>query len=152
MKHSNSGRRRSSSTNNPSETYKFPDFEQSVPSKDLLETYHEQAAVGGFSARTSSPSTFKNTVANAKWPPLKNSHVAWGKGLVNGAGRGHGRQKSLSDALRTIRTRRGSVSANAHEIADALKAPISIKLIVRYSLLGKDYDSDRSRSSVLSGT
>lgn len=42
----------------------------------------------------------------------------------------HGRQKSLSDAFKTIRTRRASVSANAHEIADALKAPVSIKLIV----------------------
>lgn len=145
MKESNSGRRRSSSTNNHLETYKFPDFEQSAPSKDLLETHHEQAPAGGFSARTSSPSTFKNangTVPNGKWPPGRNSHVAWGKGLVNGARRGRGRQKSLSDALRTIRTRRGSVSANAHEIADALKAPISIKLIVRYSPLGEDYDSD----------
>lgn len=42
----------------------------------------------------------------------------------------HGRQKSLSDAFKTIRTRRASVSANAHEIADALKAPVSVKLIV----------------------
>jgi solute carrier family 35 protein E1 len=44
--------------------------------------------------------------------------------------RGHGRQKSLSDAFRTIRTRKGSVSANAHEIAEALRAPVSPKLIV----------------------
>lgn len=43
---------------------------------------------------------------------------------------GHGRQKSLSDAIRTIRARHGSVSQNAHEIADALKAPVSPKLIV----------------------
>ncbi len=42
----------------------------------------------------------------------------------------HGRQKSLSEAFKTIRTRRASVSANAHEIADALKAPVSVKLIV----------------------
>ncbi|KAH6678935.1 triose-phosphate transporter [Plectosphaerella plurivora] len=44
-------------------------------------------------------------------------------------GRGHGRQKSLSDAFRTIRSRKGSVSQNAHEIADALKAPISPMLV-----------------------
>ncbi|KAI5457262.1 triose-phosphate transporter family-domain-containing protein [Mariannaea sp. PMI_226] len=44
--------------------------------------------------------------------------------------RGHGRQKSLSEALHNIRTRNGSVSHNAQEIADALKAPISPKLIV----------------------
>ncbi|EFY85901.1 hypothetical protein J3459_015123 [Metarhizium acridum] len=44
--------------------------------------------------------------------------------------RGHGRQKSLSDAIRTIRTRKGSVSQNAHEIADALRAPVSPKLVI----------------------
>ncbi len=51
----------------------------------------------------------------------------------NGAvlGHGHERQKSLGDAIRTIRNRHGSVSQNAHEIADALKAPVSPKLIVR---------------------
>ena len=42
----------------------------------------------------------------------------------------HDRQKSLSDAIRTIRTRKGSVSANAQEIAEALKAPVSVKLVV----------------------
>jgi solute carrier family 35, member E1 len=46
-------------------------------------------------------------------------------------GRGHSRQKSLSDAFRTIRSRKGSVSQNAHEIADALKAPVSPMLVVR---------------------
>lgn len=46
------------------------------------------------------------------------------------SGRGHTRQKSLSDAIRTIRTRKGSVSQNAQEIAEALKAPVSPKLIV----------------------
>ncbi|KAJ8125871.1 hypothetical protein O1611_g7766 [Lasiodiplodia mahajangana] len=43
---------------------------------------------------------------------------------------GHGRQKSISEAIRTIRDRRGSVGQNAHEIADALRAPVSAKLIV----------------------
>lgn len=46
------------------------------------------------------------------------------------SGRGHSRQKSLTDAFRTIRTRKGSVNANIHEISDALKAPVSPKLIV----------------------
>lgn len=47
----------------------------------------------------------------------------------------HGRQKSLSEAIRTIRTRSGSMSQNAHEIADALKAPVSPQLVVSSSLL-----------------
>jgi solute carrier family 35 protein E1 len=42
----------------------------------------------------------------------------------------HGRQKSLSEAIRTIRTRTGSISQNALEIADALKAPVSPVLVV----------------------
>ena len=40
------------------------------------------------------------------------------------------RQKSLSEAFRTIRTRKASVSENAAEIAEALKAPLSVKLVV----------------------
>ena len=47
-----------------------------------------------------------------------------------GTGPRHGRQKSLSEALKTIRGRRGSVRANAHELADALKAPVVPRLIV----------------------
>jgi len=43
----------------------------------------------------------------------------------------HGRQKSLSEAIRTVRTRHGSISQNAQEIAEALKAPVSAKLVVR---------------------
>lgn len=42
----------------------------------------------------------------------------------------HNRQKSLTDAIRTIRARNGSVSQNAQEIADALRAPVSPKLII----------------------
>ncbi|KAH8175270.1 triose-phosphate transporter family protein [Sarocladium implicatum] len=47
-----------------------------------------------------------------------------------GLGSRHSRQKSLGDAFRTIRSRNGSVSQNAHEIADALRAPLSPKLII----------------------
>ena len=42
----------------------------------------------------------------------------------------HGRQKSISEAIRTIRTRKGSLGHNAHEIADSLKAPVSPAVIV----------------------
>lgn len=36
----------------------------------------------------------------------------------------------MTDAFRTIRTRKASVSANVHEVADALKAPVSPMLVV----------------------
>ena len=158
MNPSSTGRRRSSSTNNHGETFKFPDFEQPT-TKDLLETHHEEASSGRIFARTSSPNAFREINGNApsgRWKTRRDSHVAWGNGHINGIGnRGHGRQKSLSDAIRTIRTRKGSVSANAHEIADALKAPISLKLIVCTSLalMSILYATDtRYRSSALSGT
>ncbi|KAI0181550.1 TPT-domain-containing protein [Hypoxylon sp. FL1284] len=57
------------------------------------------------------------------------SGVRWGSPL--GPSPGHTRgQKSIGNALRTIRGRNGSVSQNAHELADALRAPISPKLII----------------------
>ena len=39
-------------------------------------------------------------------------------------------RKSVSEAFSTIRRRDGSVSANAHELAQALKAPLSYRLVV----------------------
>ncbi|PWY79538.1 glucose-6-phosphate/phosphate and phosphoenolpyruvate/phosphate antiporter [Aspergillus heteromorphus CBS 117.55] len=41
-----------------------------------------------------------------------------------------GPRKSISEAISTIRTRNASVSANAQELADALRAPVSYKLII----------------------
>ncbi|RMZ83912.1 hypothetical protein DV737_g1524, partial [Chaetothyriales sp. CBS 132003] len=41
----------------------------------------------------------------------------------------HRPRKSVSEALNNFRTRRGSVSENAHELAEALKAPVSYTLI-----------------------
>lgn len=69
--------------------------------------------------------------SSERWMPRRQSalkETIW-NGQLN-TGTRHNRQKSLSDALRTIRTRRGSVSQNVHEIGDALKVPVSPKLIV----------------------
>jgi hypothetical protein len=71
-----------------------------------------------------------------RWQPRKEGGLGgsqWQNGRASAGGRSHRRQKSLSDAIRTIRTRRASVSANAQEIAEALKAPVSPKLIVNNS-------------------
>ncbi|KAI1136759.1 TPT-domain-containing protein [Hypoxylon sp. FL0543] len=71
-----------------------------------------------------------------RWQPRRDLSasrgVRWGSPLGPSAGvpRGHGRQKSISEAFRNIRGRSTSVSQNAHEIADALRAPISPKLII----------------------
>ena len=120
--------RRRSSVSNHGETIKFPDFEQSQ-SSDYLPTHPEE----GDASRIPSPKTLPKPnghLYNDRWQHKRDNHVAWGNSPVKGPPRSHGRQPSLSDAIRTIRTRKGSVSANAHEIAEALKAPVSIKLIV----------------------
>lgn len=63
-------------------------------------------------------------------PRRDNSSLQWSPARADSGGTRHGRQKSLTDAFRTMRTRNGSVSQNAHELADALRAPVSPKLIV----------------------
>ena len=67
--------------------------------------------------------------ASGRWQPRRESHVAWDSMPARGQSR-HKSRKSISEALDSFRTRRGSVSANARELGDALKAPISWKLIV----------------------
>ncbi|KAG9251763.1 triose-phosphate transporter family-domain-containing protein [Emericellopsis atlantica] len=67
-----------------------------------------------------------------RWLPVprrEHNSSGWSPSGSPGVGR-HNRQKSLQDAFRTIRTRNGSVSQNAHELADALRAPLSPKLII----------------------
>ncbi|MBE7181826.1 MAG: EamA family transporter [Terriglobus roseus] len=71
--------------------------------------------------------------SNDVWVPRRStSTTRWANGGAHGnpVATRHGRQKSLTEALRNIRGRNGSVSAGAQEIADALKAPVSYKLIV----------------------
>jgi hypothetical protein len=61
--------------------------------------------------------------------PRKAGRVSWDQ--VNGSGGSkHRPRKSISEAITTIRTRNASMSANAQELAAALKAPVSYKLIV----------------------
>ncbi|MCJ1259600.1 suppressor of loss of ypt1 [Lignoscripta atroalba] len=115
-----------------SETFKFPDFDPPPSARDRL-SVHEEETPGSFSSRTPSPNAFpklSGALHSERRQPRRESHVTWSNGHINGAGPRHGRQKSLSDAIRTIRTRKGSVSANAQELAEALKAPVSVRLII----------------------
>lgn len=107
----------------PGATFKFPAFQP-----DLLPT-HEEEPFAVSSSRTASPSNTPlpngSVLPSDRWQPRKEH-----RHYMNGSATRHGRQKSLSEAIRTIRTRKGSVSQNAHEIADALKAPVSPALVV----------------------
>ncbi|KAI9053941.1 hypothetical protein LZ554_002885 [Drepanopeziza brunnea f. sp. 'monogermtubi'] len=95
---------------------------------DLFESPDSQSPY--LSSPTVSNGYMDGSSSADRWQSLKDSGLrgsAWnGQASIGGK---HGRQQSLSDAFRTIRTRKGSISANVHEVADALKAPVSPKLI-----------------------
>jgi hypothetical protein len=118
-------------------TLKFPgDARTSI--RTSMEKFPEMDTLDGQSPYTASPIRTNGYINGApsvdRWQPRRDSGLReppWTNGHTSTGGKGHGRQKSLSDAFRTIRTRNGSVSANVHEISDALKAPVSPKLIVR---------------------
>lgn len=134
-------RRRSSGNRQPPTPtkYKFPDFVSEHA------TFDEDEDI----SRGPSPQPLPNGLptglhSSERWPAAKRSSwTSWGDNgsFVSGKTR-HGRQKSLTEAIRTVRTkgRSASISENAHEIAESLKAPISFKLVVRLSI----YISPRS--------
>ncbi|KAI0479156.1 TPT-domain-containing protein [Xylariaceae sp. FL0804] len=117
------------------------------PGLEKFPDHIDAPSMRGFAARSISPGGLNgygvglNAGAQAsgdRWLPRRDmatgKGLRWGSGFGQSAGlpRGHGPRKSISDTLRTIRGRgrEGSVSQNAHEIAGALKAPISPKLII----------------------
>jgi solute carrier family 35, member E1 len=65
--------------------------------------------------------------------PYKAGHVIW-EHLNGSASPKHRPRKSIGEAFNTIRTQSASMSTNAHELAAALGAPVSYKLIVREPL------------------
>ncbi|KAF7195711.1 putative transporter C83.11 [Pseudocercospora fuligena] len=124
-------RRRSSSINPAPQKFKFPDF-------------HQESAIiddGEDISRGPSPRPLPNGLppglhSSERWPAAKresnrSSLAGWAANGFVGKTR-HGRQKSLSEAIHTIRTRgrTASISENAHEIAESLKAPVSFKLVL----------------------
>jgi solute carrier family 35 protein E1 len=121
--------RRSSSSASRLPAFKFPGDSQ----QDHLPTFREEPTDRMPSETPNSSKQNGRTngaVANDRWQPRKESYSMWSSSSNSRSSMHHGRQKSLGDALRTIKGRRASVSANAQEIADALKAPVSPKLIV----------------------
>ena len=128
MSSANLERRRSSSSN-PRE--KFPNLDTSK-NEEPNPKYDECENGRSGSVRTLSPAKTNGVLHSERWQaPWKENYLAWGEGHLNVAGpRQHGRHRSLSDAFRNIRTRKASIGENAHEIAEALKAPISLKILV----------------------
>jgi solute carrier family 35, member E1 len=120
---------------------KFPAFSPD----HIPEHHHHESPFPRRSTSTTrdhSPNTMNGAMGDPeRWQPRRNSrtHLQWTRSAAFPApgGARHGRQKSLSEAIRTVRTRGGSMSQNAHEIADALKAPVEPKLIVSPARLGQ---------------
>lgn len=133
MPHATNGlERRRSSSQQPSDPvkFKFPDLSQDAMRPSFDEVEYEDISRGP------SPSPLPNGLpsglhSSERWPGRKASQAKSWNSWANGAGSArHGRQKSLSEAIRTVRTRKASISENAHEIAESLKAPVSLKLVV----------------------
>ena len=134
MSSPNVERRRSSSSN---KREKFPDLD-ALLSGDQFSGYEESETGRNSGARTLSPPRTNGVLHSERWQTRKDNHLAWGDGHLTVAGpRQHGRQRSISDAFKNIRTRKASVSENAHEIAEALRAPISFRILVGEAVASK---------------
>lgn len=116
-----SGFRRPSSDVNSSTrstTLKFPDFNHDTvlsPTSPRVTNFALPPPTSTTDEQRWYPAPNRNRPSNtSSWPPNTK----------------RGRQKSLSEAIKTIKDRRGSVVENAVEVAEALKAPVSPKLVV----------------------
>ena len=98
---------------------------------DKFPAYEDTSDIIGSTRPTRSASVKYG--ANELWEPRKASFYS--RDPANGTLRNHKHRprKSISEAISTIRTRNGSMSANAHELAEALRAPVSYRLTVRSS-------------------
>ncbi|OAL37883.1 hypothetical protein AYO20_02716 [Fonsecaea nubica] len=108
------------SANESSGHERFPSFDNSTPPN-----LHVNASVVAESPQEITPTPHLN--GELKWPIRKMSQRlrdARPSGVYT-----HRSRRSVSDAIHRIRTRQGSVSENAQELAEALKAPVSYKLI-----------------------
>ena len=95
---------------------------------------------------------FSQLHSGERWQARKSSDNR-GRALNSVRGTRPGRQKSLSEALATVRTRRASVTQNAVEIAEALRPPVSVKLVVSTGQVVCGFtDSFVYRCCVCSGT
>lgn len=82
-------------------------------------------------ATNGNPHEEQNGNQDHTWQPRKAGYAGWDHHKPASK---HRPRKSISETITTIRKRNASMSANAHEIAEALKAPVSYKLIVRETL------------------
>lgn len=101
---------------------------------DKFPPFVDHMSTGPHDPPPTQPSDARATLASHPnnsdfWQPRKpGGHVLWDQSARLPK---HRPRKSISEAISTIRSRNASMTANAQEIAEALRAPISYKLIVR---------------------
>jgi solute carrier family 35 protein E1 len=125
--HATADRRRSSVSPNPNGTYKFPDLSHDAFASEALEDFSQDDKPKPL------PKGLPHGLhSSERWPARRASNTNNWSSYANGApGKmRHGRQKSLTEAIKTVRGRKASISENAHEIAESLKAPVSWKLVI----------------------
>lgn len=114
------------------DTEKFPDFDvgQHVFANGRATSPRRHNGNGngyggyGYTNGTTQPST-----SSDRWHARKDSRVKWAPWhRPSPSSSGHSRKQSISRAIRHIRA--GSMSQNAQELAEALRAPVSYKLVV----------------------
>lgn len=99
-----------------SENERFPSFDYSAQPSSTL----------GLPIVSESPAEARPV--EYKWPSRRASQRL--PSARSGGQYTHRTKRSVSDALAKFRNRQGSVTENAQELAEALKAPVSYKLIV----------------------
>lgn len=142
--------RRRSSSSDPQE--RFPDLDASHSGGYLSEYDEDETGRNAF-VRTSSTPRPNGVLRSERWQTRKDDHLAWGDSHLSIVGPRQHRLRSISDAFRNIRIRKASVSENANEIAEALKAPISLNILVGEAVTLEHAQIDiYLRFSALSGT
>ncbi|KAK0673456.1 triose-phosphate transporter family-domain-containing protein [Cercophora samala] len=105
-------------------TEKFPEF-------DAAHVFDSSAPNGGRQQQNGYGYSKEGaTQPEQRWHShaRRDSRVKWAPGAASSHSYGHARKRSsISNAIHRMRS--GSMSQNAHEIADALRAPVSWKLI-----------------------
>ncbi|KAK4205652.1 triose-phosphate transporter family-domain-containing protein [Triangularia verruculosa] len=102
-------------------TEKFPEF-------DAAHVFDSSAPNGGKNGYGYSKAGATQPEQRWQSHAHRDSRVKWAPGAASSPAYGHARKRSsISNAIHRMRS--GSMSQNAHEIADALRAPVSWKLI-----------------------
>ncbi|KAK4250156.1 triose-phosphate transporter family-domain-containing protein [Corynascus novoguineensis] len=105
----------------PGETEKFPDFD---PGHNFLNTQssgQQRWQQNGF------PSTNGDASQSSRWHARRDSRVKWAPREPISGSSSHSKTSSISNAVHRMRS--ASMGQNAHELAEALRAPFSWKLI-----------------------